>query len=112
MRTSTEIQAEITKAKAMNSCGLNYADWAKSDYMTSLQSELRAALEAEATLEDQGSFTEEELENISANIIDLSDRLITGVKADKIIFDDIFDEDDYECATLDDIKYDINFDME
>lgn len=115
MRTSTEIKAEITKAKMMNSCGLNYKAWATGDYMKALESELKAALESEATVVETNGLTDEELMNLEANISDLSARLEAGVKigclkADTIVFDDLIcDEDDYECATLDDIRYDIDF---
>lgn len=122
MRTSTEIKAEITKAKAMNSCGLNYKAWTASDYMKSLESELNTALESEATVEEALSLTDEEFSNLMENLADLSDRLsnakagaerILGMTVDTIVFDDLIcDEDDYECATLEDIRHAIDFDQE
>jgi predicted nucleic acid-binding Zn-ribbon protein len=122
MRTSTEIKAEINKSKAMNSCGLNYKAWATSDYMKALESELKAAEESEATVAEDTGLTDEELSNLIENIADLSDRLsnakrdaekLLGTMVDSIVLDDLIcDEDDYECATLDDIKYDIDIDLE
>ena len=129
MRTSTEIKSEINKAKAMNSCGLGYKAFMSSDYMRALEAELHDAMESEATpaeavatqVEAVG-FTDEELENLRANIADLSDRLnnakdraekVLGMTVDTMAFDDLAgDEDDYECATLDDIRYSININLE
>lgn len=122
MRTSTEIKAEINKAKTMNSCGAGYKAFLSSDYMKALEAELNDALESEATLEEALGFTAEELKNLNENLADLSARLadakgkaerILGMTVDTIVFDDLIcDEDDYECATLDDIKYSINFNLE
>ena len=122
MRTSTEIKAEIAKAKAMNSCGLGYKAFLSSDYMKALDAELKEALGSEATIEEALGFTAEELKSINENLADLSERLanakgkaerILGMTVDNITFDDLIgDEDDYECATLDDIKYSINFNLE
>lgn len=121
MRTPDEIRAEIAKAKAMNSCGLDYKKLMSSDYMRALEAELQDALESEATPAEAHGFTAEELENLLANLADLSDRLksakagaerILGMTVETMVFDDLIcDEDDYECATLDDIRYDIDFDL-
>ena len=122
MRTPTEIKAEIAKAKAMNSCGLNYKAFMNGEYMKSLEAELQDAIESEANTSEPNAFTAEELENLTANIADLSDRLnnakrtaekLVGTMVDTIVLDDLLDdEDDYECATLDDIKYSIEFNLE
>jgi Zn-dependent oligopeptidase len=121
MRTSTEINAEINKAKMMNSCGINYKAFATSDYMKSLESELKQALECESQAEAE-DFTDEEFSNLIANIEDMSDRLtnaknnaekLVGTKADWFVFDELLDdEDDFSAATLDDVRYAIDFDME
>lgn len=129
MRTPTEIRAEINKAKAMNSCGLGYKAFMNSDYMKALEAELQDAMEseatpaeAEATTVEAVGFTAEELQNLSANLADLSDRLnnakrtaekLVGTMVDTIALDDLLDdEDDYECATLDDIKHCIDINLE
>lgn len=122
MRTPTEIMAEINKAKAMNSCGLGYKAFMNSEYMMALEAELNDALESEADTVEANGFTAEELENLMANIADLNDRLnnakrdaekLVGTMVDSIALDDLIcDEDDYECATLDDIKYGIDINWE
>ena len=122
MRTPAEIKTEIAKAKAMNSCGLDYKKFMSSDYMRALEAELQDALESEATPAEDHGFTAEELENLRANIADLSDRLnnakrtaekLVGTMVDTIALDDLLDDEDgYECATLDDIKYGINLNLE
>lgn len=121
MRTPTEIRAEIAKAKAMNSCGLDYKKFMSSDYMKALEAELQDALESEATPAEDHGFTAEELENLAANIADLSDRLnnakdraekLLGTMVETIALDDLIGDDDYECATLDDIKYCIDINWE
>jgi len=47
MRTIEEITAEITKAKAMASCGKDYKRFIESSYMLELQRELAAAKQHE-----------------------------------------------------------------
>lgn len=115
MRTSTEIKAEIAKSKAMNSCGMGYKAFATGEYMKSLEAELNDALESEANTVEAHGFTAEELENLTANLADLSARLATnatkvnGTKVDLVIFDEmILDEDDYS-TTLEDVRYSIDF---